>query len=553
MYKLFKATKSWNYIPIYLSKSIFFSIFKTPTVNFSEQINILQNKNGNLSKDNNPPPEVDSISQYENNKTKAEDIIKIYTTRLDNDLTTDEVIKLLLLLAQFKIIPQNNLIVKIDKKLCKNITSMNEEQVSTIIYGFSTLKYKSSGLNFLIEKVMIKSLPSYSKTNFIKILKCLNKWGYLSKGMQISIRSYIQKNLNKFDFNELCDCFIYYPKNKNSFIKPNDEDKDMVNIIFQQIKPNLLQTDLDRLMNIYLLIYSTINKDLYGNINCDYDENMIDFFIQKEADILAKHVHMLIITHHFAKENINIKKSSQFLNVIYTKVMQCLNQFPPEEINTIIAIINSNKKQFPFDSEILFEINKSFADLCSKEHKDMSIDEIILYIQSLAMIIQNNSKIEVVHYNNALDILQGEVNRKINDFTITQFSNLLDLIHHFKEQLFTKFELDNITHILLKNLSHQTEKEFDLIFEDCYLIFLFLFDLKYRNSIFWSEYLKYLSFIVVEIVKIGGDKFSEARIIKLEKLNKMVDILKKEGVGLSGISNFNFTFGIKKNSENLKL
>jgi hypothetical protein len=158
-----------------------------------------------------------------------------------------------------------------------------------------------------------------------------------------------------------------------------------------------------------------------------------------------------------------------------------------------------NNKHLSIDNSI--EIKKGFINLIKSETEKMSLDENILYKQTILIIIddilKNENKENLNEYKDILYFFQKEIMKKVSQFAIFQTASLLELIHHFKSALnlneyFSLIDLDKLTENLLKKISLRTNKDLVSLFEDYYLVFLFLYDLNYQNMRFWDEYSKYI-------------------------------------------------------------
>jgi hypothetical protein len=497
------------------------------------------------SQNDNSSSEINFSSYYQKKSKEAAELLKVLNSDFEN-LDVEKTIKTLLLCGHFKNY-QPELLKKLEKKISKLIPSMNEEQFIRTMTGYTLLNYRSTSINFVVERYLSRNLLSMKKNNFVTLIKCIGK-NYLnpiSHNLFILIRGYIEKNINKFSLFDLCDIFLNIPKILK--IIPTAEDKEIYKKIFLQILPYNQNLDNTRLVNFYFLIYSDKKKNkildalfepLYPEYK--YEEKFLEVFsnIDREKEINNKLTYQIILTHHFANENLITEKislSENFNYFIFRRILENLNSFTPEEINSVITILAENKKNFKLSQDQLNEIFSKFNLLVESELNKMSSDEVILYMQSILIILKEKlkNKEHVDPYKNILLNMQEQlVNKNLSSLGLFQCASLLELVHHFKnifkiQEYFPKIDLDTLAEHILRLLSMKTTEEVNMIIDDYYLIMLSLYDMRYSNKNFWSEFLKYTKLFNTLRESDNIDKNSYLG-VKLEKIKILSDEVKKE-------------------------
>lgn len=455
------------------------------------------------SNHNNP---ISDNNTFKIRSDKASEILKVSNTQFDN-IGIDDTIRLLLLSGHFKSHPKE-LIPKIEKRLSKQLNSFSEFQLTKIIYGFALLKYITPTLHFNMERVLIKQIQSFDPKNFNTIFKSLAKLENASASLYQLIRNYINQKISKFKLYQMCDIFINYTKVIKIY---NDEDKILIKKLFNQIEPHYEKLEINQLVNFYFILYSSKNEyvnELYKLV--DYDRKYEIEFIKRSKEINSKLVYMIILTYHFKKDD-GISINNDFKTFLMSKIDECLNIFTPDEINTIITILTNKNNKFDFEKDYLINsVYLKFSKIALLEIESMNIDELILYIQSLVLIInyieeRNDSAEEILQTLKSFE--EYLMNNKINSMNLFNISSLLELINHFKkENLFKSIDLDNLTKRILNILLFETIDSLYLIFDDYYLIALFLFELKYSNKEFWKAYLNYLTLFNTNTLLQDGNK-----------------------------------------------
>ena len=455
--------------------------------------------------------------------------IKFHTVNIE------DAIKILLICTDFNCYPPE-LIPKLEKSLTKVILNMNELQLTKTIYGFSILKYHTPNLSFFYERALSKHIISFSTQNFNTIFKSLTRLGYSSKNLLSLIRNYINMNLNKLSLQESCDIFCNY----NKLIKiAEEDDKILMKKLFDQIFPHYIKLNMPHLIHFYFILYSQKNteiSELYKNIYTDRAdeiknqvEGFFKLFNEGKNEINSMLIYLIIITNHFSDktyENLLKVILSKNIHLVFELFIKNLNLFSPFEINTIITIFINNKEIFNFKDSDRHEIYQKFIQTCSTDLADMNNDEVVLYLQSLLIISKedaNSTQDSLKGFNEVLKNFNEDIlTRRINSFTIQQFSSLIQIIHYFKIKEFQyqniqAYEncMDLIAEKIINCLETQTTNQLRNIFDDYYLIARYLFDLKYQKKIFWEKYFKYLElFEAVEKESKNEYNLNKIKVIK---------------------------------------
>lgn len=542
---IFKDLKSIN--PIHKNVT-FKNLFAKQ--NFCTKNTTIKNENKKidqimLSQNDTYSSDIGFSSYYQKKTKEAAEILKVLNTDIDS-LDVENTIKTLLLCGHFKNY-QPELLKKLEKKISKLIPNMTEEQFIRTITGYTLLNYRSTSINFVIERYLSRNLFSIKKNNFVTLIKCIGK-NYINpipQNLFILIRVYIEKNFKKFSLSDLCDIFLNIPKIMK--IIPTYEDIEMYKKIFFQIFPYYNNLDNIKLVNFYFLIFSDKKKNKILNALFDplyseykYEDKFLEVFtnIDREKEIDNKLTYQIILTHHFANQNLILEKNSmseKFNKFIFTRILSNLRTFSPDEINCIITILAKNKKNFNLSSDQLNEIFDKFNLLVESESSKMSSDEVILYMQSILIILKeiSNKEKNMIPYKNTLLVMQEQLFYKnLSSVGLFQCSSLLELIHHFKntfkiEEYFHIIDLDTLGDHILRLLSLKTIEEIHIIIDDYYLIMLSLYDIGYSNINFWTEFLKYTK--LFETLKETNNMEKNSYLsLKLEKIKILSYELKKK-------------------------
>jgi hypothetical protein len=476
------------------------------------------------------------ISHFEKKSKEIQDLLKVINTKFDT-LDVDNLIKTLLLCAKYSHPPE--LLKKLEKRLIKHVTSMKEDQVVNTMLGFNSLNLKSNSILFAFDRILGKDLMSYNKNSFVNIFKCISKYGknqYItfSQNIQLILRNYIEKNISKFSLSDLCDIFLYYPYILKTI--PESKDTEIYSNLLSHILPFIENLDVSRLSRLYFLLYSNksdkIVSKLFEDLRYEYTDSFFNKFSSSEIKITKEVIYQIILTHHFSNEIFKSKNAEEkFKDFIIQHTLQLLSQFTPEEINSIMTIFIQNKNTFRLTDENLSSILDEFVKLTHCDSENMNVDELILYMQTILICLQNNYDAD--HVENCLFELEEKAMKKISYYDTFQTSSLLELMHHFKNHIsldkyFKKINLDSLTTNLIKVLTLKTQDDVLKIFDDYYLIYLFLFDLKYDNKMFWKEFTNFSKLFFVDY---EDDKFSlffRSRKVNLDKLRILIDIKTNE-------------------------
>lgn len=464
----------------------------------------------------------------EENKTKAAEILKVVNAHFEEHSSINDSIKFLLVAANYKKFPEE-LIPKIEKFLLNNLKSLDEGQLTKVIYAFTILNYNSNKLYLFIERSLINKINSFSPHNMVHVFKSYAKNKNVTPTLEKYFRTYISKNMSKFKIGEMCDVFLNYPR---LIQKADKEIQEIMKTIYDQISIHIEKLDITRLVNIYFLLYSnnSNSNNFLELINVQYTENFINYFHNLENLITPKLIYTIIITHHFAKENlINFKNENTknlFKDLILKKIYDNISLFTPIEINSVITILNMSKKNFfelndTFYHKELEKINLKFFDITERDVKDMTIDEMLLYTQTILTLKNFDINLKK-NLNEILITLQNEILNKVPNLTLFSAVSLLDLIHHFGNKDLPKLNLETITEKILENLKSYTSQDLTKIFNDYYLITLLLADLKYLNKNFWQEYVKYFNLFSYGVEKIDDEVEKENCKLKLEKIKYLI-------------------------------
>jgi hypothetical protein len=426
-----------------------------------------------------------SKNTFELNLSKAQEVLKVANITILNQpvLNTIEILFMCSIYKNYD--PQ--LIPKIETKLSMSLRDLDERNLSKVLHSFSVINYNTKNLNFLIERTLVNRLDNITIPIFVKILKSLSmhKTFVISTGLLNVIKSYIDKNILKMNVDQLASVFIEYSNIPNS-------NSEMLKKLYYEI-----EKDYDKLnSNILAYLYFIING---GIRNKGFEEivtkpEYIDIIVANDSPN-PKLIYLLVLANHFNKNN----KLDIYLE---KNILELCDKFTPEELNSIILIRNS--KEYKVNEEL----NRKFVEIALKESGDMSLDELILYLQSILSLPEKNIE--------AINIFEEIIYKtKFSSVKIYQIVSLLDLIRHFGAEYFKIIKLEILADIIMKEMMLSTTSDLTTnLLSDYYIIAIILFDLKYRNKEFWQQYLGYSCFI------------KEPKLA--EKMNKIINKLSEE-------------------------
>jgi hypothetical protein len=480
--------------------------------------------------------EKNSYSQKKFNQVA--ELFKVANSKFDY-IDLEFFINLLTLCSQYKNYPED-LLPKIEKKLCHTLARMNEEQIAKCMKSIFKLEFKTASIKFAIERALTKNLMTFQTKNFVQIIKsssqCLNF--KFSSSLNNLIKNYIDKNLNKFTIEEACDIVLVYPKMVYKI--PSPEEISLYHKAFNQIYSHYQKLDLNRIVKLFNLLYceKTIGTPLeffYKDIEIHSDENFWNIFYLKENEIDNMMIYSLILTLHFP--NNILKKSNQQnwkekLDFLNKSILSNIKMFTPNEINSIITIISKNKI-FSKNQESFEKIIQEFLDVTKSDYNLMALNELIQYMQSYLILVEEkliHNELIISNIKNILSILQQDFMKKVSSIDLLQAASIFELIHHFKSRVniseyFNEINIDIIAEKINILLSLSLKEDLSVIFDDYYIIFLFLSDMNYKNKDFWIEFIKYKKVFEQDENFIKLKEQNNYISLKLAKLQIMVELV----------------------------
>jgi hypothetical protein len=407
-----------------------------------------------------------SKSLFEKNLEKAQEVLKLANINILNQSTMNT-IEILFMCSIYKNYDPE-LLRKIENKLSRTIRDLDEKNLSKVIHSFSVINYNTNNLNFLIERTLVNRMEKITLPIFIKIIKSLSmhKTIVISTGLLNVIKLYIQNNIDKMNIEQMASIFIDYAKIPNS-------DKTLIKSLYDGIENEYDKLNPNMLAYIYFIINGGIRDKGFEEIVSKPE--FVDVIIRHDK-YNPKMIYLLVLANHY---NRNAKLDS-FLEK-YT--LEFLDKFTPEEINSIILIRNS--KEYKVNNEL----NNKFVEIALRDMNDMSLDELILYLQSLLSLPNKDTK--------AINTLEEIIYKsKFSSIQIYQMVSILDLFRHYGIKNFKLINLDIIAEVIIKEMKIKTTSDLSTtLLSDYYIIAVILFDLKYRNPDFWKQYLAYSNFL----------------------------------------------------------
>jgi hypothetical protein len=493
------------------NKAIFNNIQKYSFTNSVEDINNNLNENDNKI----------SKADFKANQGKAFDILKVANYEIMN-YSVKKTIEILYLAAIYKKFDLN-LLMKIEKKLVHVFKDLDESDLCKVLYSFSLLGYNSNKLNFIIERSLITRLEKMAEESFVEILGSIKTYKkfVISKGLFMAIQGYINKNFKNFKPNILADVFINFIKlipNLPESYRQDDVDNLLANMS-DSIFANLDKININKIALIYFVLFGhERNKQpkFLEKINFNKSNEILQILMIRYPELFPRIIYQVFLANYFT-DYITSQDIANLNNLLEMRILDLLEQFLPSEINSIILMINNRAYKAGNESNIKL-LNDKFIENTSNEVKDMNINELILYLHSILTIYASNGNEKALIVASQIESNIYELKYSVLD--ITHVASLLDLKQHFNNlATFKHITIESLSQQLLKILSFKSTKEItQQLFNDYYLITLLLLDLRYRDATFWQEFLKYYNLI----------SSKSDNILKLEKFNKIIDILNKE-------------------------
>jgi hypothetical protein len=458
---------------------------------------------------------------YESNIKRAEELLKVANLDIMN-YSVKQTIEVLLISGMYKKFDYI-LLQKIEKKLINVLRDLDHDDLAKVIFSFSNLNYNSNKLNFMIERVLINRFQNMPESAFTAIIKSLKNYRglFISKGLYLAIKGYILKNLNTLTADQSTEVFLVVTKLLTKYDTYSDSQDDLIARLYDTVMKNIAQVNINKVASVYFVLYgytAAHKPQVLNNIDVKFNPLFMDLLGEKSSDLLPKKLYQIVLANHF-NDFIEKEIIHNMNELLERKVSDSLALFTPDEVNTIILILNHRNYNVG-NKELIEEINKQFIEICIKDINDMNTNELILYLHSLLTLRQVLKDTDIV--SNTIDFFeQNLLEKRFASLDETSIASLLDLLHHFGgvEHSFKSLSVDKLTPQLLKILSFKTTNEITTkLSNDYYLITILLLDLQYRDIKFWQQFLKYFNLITSK---------SDSG-IKIEKLNKIIEILNKE-------------------------
>jgi len=195
-------------------------------------------------------------------KAKSEELIRLIKINFDK-YNLDDIFQTLLIMHHFKI-KDFELLVKIEKRIMHSFMDMKQDNQAKIIYYFGSLDYFSNKFYFLAERFLIKNIEAVNDKNFLLILMSIAKNPFLTPGLITLLETHIERRFNDFKLNQLVEIFLSFSKiyDRFSYFFEDTKNYELFQKIWGQINTHFLKVPANKLIDLYLMVFSIDSKKL---------------------------------------------------------------------------------------------------------------------------------------------------------------------------------------------------------------------------------------------------------------------------------------------------